>query len=393
MEHRGISLGYTRPEGIRNHVRPEAERADPALRRWTRPSGAWSNIPAARCWCWPDPGPARPHTLVEAVVRKVDAGRAGRAAPGPGPDPHLQPQGGPRAARPDRRPARRIPASRRWRPRSTRSATPWCGAIRTPSCSPSRSACCPAPNRTCSSATWSPARSGRGHRRRPDRRAAAVAHRPARRAGHPRLRRGDPHRARPRPRAGPGPGRPGPGRARPPSAATGTPPRRSSRSTWTSSTSRACSTTASSCTAPCCWPSGPRSLPELRHDFRAVFVDEYQDTDPAQVRLLRAIAGDGADLVVFGDPDQSIYQFRGADVRGILDFPQALPPDRRRARRHRRAAHLAALRPGAAARLARPHAAHADPAAAGREGARAPRPRRPRPGRSTAPRSRASWRS
>lgn len=61
---------------------------------------------------------------------------------------------------------------------------------------------------------------------------------------------------------------------------------------------------------------------ELRHDFRAVFVDEYQDTDPAQVRLLQALAGDGADLVVFGDPDQSIYQFRGADVRGILDFPE-----------------------------------------------------------------------
>jgi superfamily I DNA/RNA helicase/RecB family exonuclease len=62
---------------------------------------------------------------------------------------------------------------------------------------------------------------------------------------------------------------------------------------------------------------------ELRHDFRAVFVDEYQDTDPAQVRLLQALAGDGADLVVFGDPDQSIYQFRGADVRGILDFPES----------------------------------------------------------------------
>ncbi|WP_344661083.1 ATP-dependent DNA helicase [Catenulispora subtropica] len=62
---------------------------------------------------------------------------------------------------------------------------------------------------------------------------------------------------------------------------------------------------------------------ELRHDFRAVFVDEYQDTDPSQVRLLQALAGDGADLVVFGDPDQSIYQFRGADVRGILDFPES----------------------------------------------------------------------
>ncbi len=60
---------------------------------------------------------------------------------------------------------------------------------------------------------------------------------------------------------------------------------------------------------------------ELRDRFRCVFVDEYQDTDPAQVALLKALAGDGRDLVVVGDPHQSIYAFRGADVRGILDFP------------------------------------------------------------------------
>lgn len=64
---------------------------------------------------------------------------------------------------------------------------------------------------------------------------------------------------------------------------------------------------------------------DLRRRFAAVFVDEYQDTDPAQVRLLRAIAGDGRDLVVVGDPDQSIYAFRGADIRGILDFPAEFP--------------------------------------------------------------------
>ena len=46
----------------------------------------------------------------------------------------------------------------------------------------------------------------------------------------------------------------------------------------------------------------PEVLRELRSDFRAVFVDEYQDTDPAQVRLLQVLAGDGADLTVFGDP-------------------------------------------------------------------------------------------
>ncbi|MFE7238095.1 ATP-dependent helicase [Streptomyces sp. NPDC057580] len=65
--------------------------------------------------------------------------------------------------------------------------------------------------------------------------------------------------------------------------------------------------------------------------YDAVFVDEYQDTDPAQVRLLHALAGNrgsapraggGRDLIAFGDPDQSIYTFRGADVNGILDFPE-----------------------------------------------------------------------
>ncbi|MDK1345435.1 ATP-dependent DNA helicase [Streptomyces sp. 378] len=59
--------------------------------------------------------------------------------------------------------------------------------------------------------------------------------------------------------------------------------------------------------------------------YDAVYVDEYQDTDPAQVRLLDALAGDGRTLVAFGDPDQSIYAFRGADVNGILDFPHAFP--------------------------------------------------------------------
>ncbi|WP_372451062.1 ATP-dependent helicase [Streptomonospora nanhaiensis] len=69
--------------------------------------------------------------------------------------------------------------------------------------------------------------------------------------------------------------------------------------------------------------------PEIQARERAnrevVFVDEYQDTDPAQEELLRALAGDGRDLVAVGDPDQSIYGFRGADVRGILEFPRRFP--------------------------------------------------------------------
>ncbi len=64
---------------------------------------------------------------------------------------------------------------------------------------------------------------------------------------------------------------------------------------------------------------------ELRARFSHVFVDEYQDTDPGQVALLRALVGDGGNLTVVGDPHQSIYGFRGAEVRGILEFPTAFP--------------------------------------------------------------------
>ncbi|MCX4857113.1 ATP-dependent helicase [Streptomyces canus] len=76
----------------------------------------------------------------------------------------------------------------------------------------------------------------------------------------------------------------------------------------------------------------PEVAERLAAQYDAVFVDEYQDTDPAQVRLLQALAGGGRTLVAFGDPDQSIYAFRGADVNGILDFPYAFPrADGRRA--------------------------------------------------------------
>ncbi|KAF3467374.1 ATP-dependent DNA helicase [Streptomyces sp. Tu 3180] len=69
----------------------------------------------------------------------------------------------------------------------------------------------------------------------------------------------------------------------------------------------------------------PETAGRLAARYDAVYVDEYQDTDPAQVRLLRALAGEGRTLVAFGDPDQSIYAFRGADVGGILEFPHAFP--------------------------------------------------------------------
>lgn len=69
----------------------------------------------------------------------------------------------------------------------------------------------------------------------------------------------------------------------------------------------------------------PEAAQRLAARYDAVYVDEYQDTDPAQVRLLHALAEGGRTLVAFGDPDQSIYAFRGADVNGILEFPHAFP--------------------------------------------------------------------
>ncbi|WP_202805775.1 ATP-dependent helicase [Actinopolymorpha alba] len=65
----------------------------------------------------------------------------------------------------------------------------------------------------------------------------------------------------------------------------------------------------------------PELLERERASRAVVFVDEYQDADPAQEDLLRLLAGGGRDLVVVGDPDQSIYAFRGAEVEGIRRFP------------------------------------------------------------------------
>ncbi|HET9896663.1 MAG TPA: ATP-dependent DNA helicase [Streptosporangiaceae bacterium] len=66
--------------------------------------------------------------------------------------------------------------------------------------------------------------------------------------------------------------------------------------------------------------------------YDVVLVDEFQDTDPAQEDLLYALAGDGRELIAVGDPDQSIYAFRGADADAIGRFPDRFrSPDGTRA--------------------------------------------------------------
>ena len=70
-------------------------------------------------------------------------------------------------------------------------------------------------------------------------------------------------------------------------------------------------------------------FPEVRahwqHTFRYILVDEYQDTNHAQYRLLQLLAGEERNVFCVGDPDQSVYSFRGADINNILDFERDFP--------------------------------------------------------------------
>jgi DNA helicase-2/ATP-dependent DNA helicase PcrA len=64
---------------------------------------------------------------------------------------------------------------------------------------------------------------------------------------------------------------------------------------------------------------------QLRSWLRYLFVDEFQDLNPLQIRLLHRLLPPGAHLTAIGDPDQSIYGFRGVDPSHMLDFPGQFP--------------------------------------------------------------------
>ena len=69
----------------------------------------------------------------------------------------------------------------------------------------------------------------------------------------------------------------------------------------------------------------PAQLDGYRRRFQHILVDEYQDTNKAQYQLVKLLAGGHGNVCVVGDDDQSIYGWRGADIRNILDFNKDFP--------------------------------------------------------------------
>src|SRR5690606_11368392 len=74
----------------------------------------------------------------------------------------------------------------------------------------------------------------------------------------------------------------------------------------------------------------PALAAEVGERFRHVLVDEYQDTNPLQAKILLAMKPDGRGLTVVGDDAQAIYAFRGATVRNIVDVPAHFDPPAQR---------------------------------------------------------------
>ena len=72
----------------------------------------------------------------------------------------------------------------------------------------------------------------------------------------------------------------------------------------------------------------PVTLEHYQNQFRFILVDEYQDINIAQYQLIKLLSNRDHNLFVVGDPDQSIYKFRGADLSNILRFEQDFPQSR-----------------------------------------------------------------
>jgi DNA helicase-2/ATP-dependent DNA helicase PcrA len=72
----------------------------------------------------------------------------------------------------------------------------------------------------------------------------------------------------------------------------------------------------------------PQRLAHYQRSFRHILIDEYQDTNHAQYRLAHLLAGERGSIAVVGDDDQSIYSWRGADIRNILEFERDYPEAR-----------------------------------------------------------------
>ncbi len=239
------------------------------------------------------------------------------------PDADVQPQGGRGAARPDHHPAR--PRADRSRPGpSTRSA--YALVARDPA----------ARGRRAAAAAAVRARAGR-------RRARAAGGRPRRRAAHdwptelgvawpPAASPTRSARCSPAPAATASSPRDLGARGRGAAGPTGRGRRASSPSTSRARRPRRRSTTPSWSTARCCSPRRPAGRRRCaRGTTSSSSTSTRTPTRPGAAAA--GLAGDGRDLVVVGDPDQSIYAFRGADVRGLLDFRGPVPHRRRLARR------------------------------------------------------------
>ena len=256
------------------------------------------------------PGTGKTTTLVEAIVDRIEHRGA---SPGLGAGADLQPQGRRAAARPGHRPARPHDGHHAELDLPLLRLRPGAPVLRRPSCTPRRCGCSRRPSRTSILQDCSTDEAGVGPLAR---RAVGGASAPA--ASRARCRR-----------CSPGPGRRG-------SATEGLrrlgeseePPRAGRRGSCHGAVPRRASTTDSLIDYPeliyravGCWPSSPRSAPTCARATPTSSSTSTRTPTPARCALLQAIAGDGRDLVVVGDPDQSIYAFRGAEVRGILDFP------------------------------------------------------------------------